>query len=231
MYSKSGLNQVSDNLSHCQFTQKWPYCLMTIISLWLVPKKSQYPITSVLKNRHKLWRGHFPHIASLYQDTVEAQRVCDIGTDHYCSKACNRCPDSQNVIMLVGGRKSGNNWYLNPRFFPLNGSLPACLDSTKSDIHSSLSQIRTPAIFVNQSEDFFDATVICGYSDTFQTRLNCFRIFSGNKVFKHWKEVAKISLYGDPKPFCDTCQGSWEIGISEGVTVTAQDFILTINMK
>ena len=35
------------------------------------------------------------------------------------------------------------------------------------------------------------------------------------------QEVALISLYGDPKPFCDTCHGSWEIQISEGVTVTA----------
>ena len=26
---------------------------------------------------------------------------------------------------------------------------------------------------------------------------------------------------GDPKQFCDTCHGSWEIPISEGVTVTA----------
>ena len=30
-----------------------------------------------------------------------------------------------------------------------------------------------------------------------------------------------ISLYGDPKPFCDTCHGSREIHISESVTVTA----------
>ena len=30
-----------------------------------------------------------------------------------------------------------------------------------------------------------------------------------------------ISLFLDPKPFCDTCHGSWEIQISEGVTVTA----------
>ena len=30
-----------------------------------------------------------------------------------------------------------------------------------------------------------------------------------------------MSLYSDPKPFCYTCHGSWEIQISEGVTVTA----------
>ena len=30
-----------------------------------------------------------------------------------------------------------------------------------------------------------------------------------------------MSLHGDPKPFCDTCHGSREIQISEGVTVTA----------
>ena len=29
---------------------------------------------------------------------------------------------------------------------------------------------------------------------------------SGTKVFKFGQEVAKISLYGDPKPFCDTCR-------------------------
>ena len=31
------------------------------------------------------------------------------------------------------------------------------------------------------------------------------------------------SVYGDPKPFCDTCRSSWEIKISEGFTVNAQD--------
>ena len=35
-----------------------------------------------------------------------------------------------------------------------------------------------------------------------------------------------MSLYGDPKPFCDTCHGSGEIQISEGVTVTAQTVYL-----
>ena len=38
--------------------------------------------------------------------------------------------------------------------------------------------------------------------------------------------MAKISLYGDPKPFCDTCHGSLEIQFSKGVTVTAQDYTM-----
>ena len=62
---------------------------------------------------------------SLCKDTAEAQRLCDVGTDHYCSKSCNRCSDSQNVVMLVGGRKNSQNWYVNPVFMALNGSFPA----------------------------------------------------------------------------------------------------------
>ena len=55
---------------------------------------------------------------------------------------------------------------------------------------------------------------MCGYSDTFSTILNCYITqTSGNSVFKFWQEVAKISLCGDPKPFCDTCRGFWEIQI------------------
>ena len=92
----------------------------------------------------------------LYKDTAAAQRMCDAGTDHYCSKTCNKCgqyTDSQNLVMLVGGRKNGDEYYLNPSFFSLNGSsLPACLDSTKNDIHPSLSKTRTPALFTNQGE-------------------------------------------------------------------------------
>ena len=45
----------------------------------------------------------------------------------------------------------------------------------------------------------------------------------GTKSSNFGRRYAKISLYGDPKPFCDTCHGSREIQISEGVTVTAQD--------
>ena len=89
--------------------------------------------------------------------TAEAQRLCDVGTDHYCSESCNRCSESQNVVMFVGGRStqsgSGTNWNLNPSFMALNGSLPACLSSTKNDIHSSLTKIRTPAFFMNQGLD------------------------------------------------------------------------------
>ena len=57
--------------------------------------------------------------------------------------------------MLVGGKSNGQNWYLSPRFFSLNGSLPACLASTKNDIHSSLTKIRAPGIFINKSEFFY----------------------------------------------------------------------------
>ena len=83
---------------------------------------------------------------------AEAQQLCDIGTDHYCSKSCNKCPDSQNIVMLVGGSPTNgpNNFRLNPTFFSLNGSLPACLASPKNDIDSSIPRMRTPGLFVNK---------------------------------------------------------------------------------
>ena len=34
-----------------------------------------------------------------------AQQFCDSGTDHYCSVACNKCDNNQNIIMLIGGKK------------------------------------------------------------------------------------------------------------------------------
>ena len=87
--------------------------------------------------------------------------MCDIGTDHYCPKTCDQCPGSQNVVMLVGGRSGPNgqnynkeDWTNNPSFFSLNGSLPACLSGTKSDIHSSIIRMESgPALFMNQGKD------------------------------------------------------------------------------
>ena len=95
---------------------------------------------------------HYKDILTLLSDPAEAQRMCDIGSDHYCSKSCNRCPESQNVVMLVGGswEQGANTFRLNPTFFSLNGSLPACLASPKNDIDSSIPRMRTPGLFVNK---------------------------------------------------------------------------------
>ena len=87
------------------------------------------------------------------KDTAEAQRLCDVGTDHYCSKSCNRCSDSQNVVMLVGGRMNSQNWYVNPVFMALNGSLPSCLASVKNDFGNGLTKPRLPGLFINQGEE------------------------------------------------------------------------------
>ena len=96
----------------------------------------------------------------LCSDSALAQEWCDGGSDHYCSVSCNRCPASQDVIMLVGGKGQVNGkgtpqeWILNPTFISLNGSLPACYASAKNDIDSSLSEIQSPALFTNQGENF-----------------------------------------------------------------------------
>jgi len=46
---------------------------------------------------------------------------------------------------------------------------------------------------------------------------NCFRTqASGNQVLKFGQEVPQISLYGEPKPFCDTFHCSCEIQVSAG---------------
>ena len=92
----------------------------------------------------------------LPSDSAMAQEMCDAGSDHYCAVSCDRCPDSQHVMMLVGGHQSRptNQWMMNPTFFALNGSLPACLNSTKNDIvnDGSLNKIKSPGLFTNQSE-------------------------------------------------------------------------------
>ena len=89
-------------------------------------------------------------------DVVLAKEFCDVGSDHYCSVTCNRCQESQNIIMLVGGyqRKPSRQWMLNPTFFALNGSLPSCLNSTKNNITNdgSHTKIRSPGLFINQGD-------------------------------------------------------------------------------
>ena len=54
--------------------------------------------------------------------------------------------------MLVGGSPTNgpHNFRLNPTFFSLNGSLPACLASPKNDIDSSIPRMRTPGLFMNK---------------------------------------------------------------------------------
>ena len=58
--------------------------------------------------------------------------------------------------MLVGGswEQGANTFRLNPTFFSLNGSLPACLNSTKNDIvnDGSLNKIKSPGLFTNKGE-------------------------------------------------------------------------------
>ena len=89
-------------------------------------------------------------------DSALAQETCDMGLDHYCSVACNKCPDSQNIIMFVGGftKSPTRQWMLNPTFFALNGSLPNCLASPKNDITSDTSYNKyiTPALFTNKGD-------------------------------------------------------------------------------
>ena len=93
---------------------------------------------------------------SLCTDSALAQEMCDAGSDHYCSVTCNRCSDSQNIIMLAGGfqQSPSKQWMLNPTFFALNGTLPACLASTKNDINdTSLNKIKMPSLFTNPSKN------------------------------------------------------------------------------
>ena len=89
-------------------------------------------------------------------DVALADKFCDDGSDHYCSITCNRCQESQNIIMFVGGfqRKPVRQWMLNPTFFALNGSLPSCLNSTKNNITNdgSHTRIRSPGLFINQGD-------------------------------------------------------------------------------
>ena len=96
------------------------------------------------------------HCIFLQTDSAYAQGMCDAGSDHYCSITCNRCSDSQNIIMLVGGfrRSPSKQWMLNPTFFSLNGSLPTCLASIKNNISmdSSHNKIKSPALFTNQGD-------------------------------------------------------------------------------